>query len=281
MVERDAKICGGLIGQGSGRAPHHRRSAKWNYNMTKENNNKSDDWRLQAVSALTKPFRSPWTNHTYPIGTKVGLMAVAKYDKKRNIGIPMPNATAMFLNFSNRSYNQAKMIISDNSKVDIKDDKISFISDIDAIDFVENLCAAIVFAFNSLETFANEVIPDDYIFRISRKDAKCIEEYNKEQIERHLNTDVKYGDVLPEIFGLKSPKNKKIWNEYKNLKNIRDRIIHLKTKDRKSSGPNDDTIWNSLLYKEFPNMAKIAKNLIAYYAIQMENKPSWFGKYPY
>lgn len=248
--------------------------------MAKENNMKSDDWRLQAVSTLSKPFKSPWTKHEYPIGTKVSLIAVAKYDKKRNIGLPMPNATAMFLNISNRSYNDAINIISDNSKVDLKDDKMSFTSDTDAIDFVENLCTAVIFAYNSLETFANEVIPDDYIFRIKRKDVKCIEEYNKEQIERHLNTDVKYGDVLPEIFKLKSPKGKKIWHEYKKLKNIRDRIIHLKTKDRKSSGPKDDTIWNYLLNKEFPNIAEVAKHLIDYFAAHIDKKPRWYRNYP-
>ncbi len=250
--------------------------------MTDEGKNKElSDWRLQAVSTLAKPFKSPWSNITFPAGSKVCLTAIAKFDKKINIGIPMPNATAMFLNISSKSYQQANKIISDKSKIKHADGNLSFISDTDAIDFIENLCAAVVFAFSSLETYANEVIPDDYIFRIKRKDAKCIEEYNKDQIEKYLNIDVKYGEVLPEIFGIKSPKNKRIWHDYKRLKDVRDRIIHLKSKDRKSSGPNDNTIWNSLLYKEFPDMAKISKNLIDYFAVNMEKTPTWIENYPY
>ena len=86
--------------------------------------------------------------------------------------------------------------------------------------------------------------------------------------------------IVTLVFKRKSPKGKRIWNEYKKLKNIRDRIIHLKTKDRKSSGPKDDTIWKYLLNKELPNMSEVAKHLIDYFAANLDKKPRWYRNYP-
>ncbi|MGR3319431.1 MAG: hypothetical protein ACUZ8O_13260 [Candidatus Anammoxibacter sp.] len=250
--------------------------------MTKaENKDDLGDWRLQAVSTLAKPFKSPYTGKEYPVGTKVNLTTVAQYDKKRTLSIPTPNATAMFLNIAYKFNVMAKNMITIKDNIELNNKALSFCREEDAIDYVEYLCASVVFAYNALEAFANEEIPEKIIFRQKRRDNKFVEEYTKEQIERNLSTDVKFDKVLPEIFGIKSPKGKKIWQEYAKLKRVRDRIIHLKSADRRSSEPADKTIWNLLLHTSLPNMAVVAKQLIDYFACRLEKPPRWHQEYPY
>ena len=243
--------------------------------------NASDDWRLQAVSTLAKPFRSPWTGKEYPVGTKVSLISVVRYDSNRIIDIPTPNATAMFLSISHRLYSQAKSILTNESKIKAKNNSLSFVSDRDAIDYLEAISASVVFAYTALEAFANEVIPDDYTYSVGREDKRCTETYDKTQIERSLNLDIKLDKILPIIFGVKSPKGRKAWHRYVELKRLRDRIIHLKSTDRKSSQPDDDTIWRLLVKKEIPFMVPIAKALIDYYYDPyMKPRPRWLDCYP-
>lgn len=239
--------------------------------MTKnKEQNKWDDWRLQALTTLAKPWKSPWTGHEYPVGTQVALVSIVEYDYKRNITVPMPNATAMFLNMSHKFYIQAKEIFTSGKHIKVRGNNLDFISDTAGIDYLESICASVVFAYSALEAFANEVIPDEHTFKRERQDKKCIETYNKHQIERHLSLDVKLDKILPEIFKAKSPKGKKIWDKYIELKKLRDRIIHLKSIDRKSSRPDKETIWKYLLKKEIPYMAPVAKNLIDYYVKFMD-----------
>ncbi|MGH7890069.1 MAG: hypothetical protein ACRENF_05920, partial [Thermodesulfobacteriota bacterium] len=71
-----------------------------------------------------------------------------------------------------------------------------------------------------------------------------------------------------------------VWNKYKLLKNIRDRIIHIKSADLKSSALDDETIWKELVYEKHPNFAILAKEVIGYYFTNVESKdlPRWYKK---
>lgn len=71
--------------------------------------------------------------------------------------------------------------------------------------------------------------------------------YVKDEIERKINLDEKFHIILPNIYNVPSPKGKKVWGHYKEIKKVRDRIIHLKSIDRKASGPEDETIWGIML----------------------------------
>jgi hypothetical protein len=137
---------------------------------------------------------------------------------------------------------------------------------------------AIVFAYTALESFANESIPDSYVFKRLRDDKKCTEEYNKLQTE-HLSLDIKLHEVLPPIFGVTSPKGTELWQKYIFIKKLRDRIIHMKSKDKEPSQPKDNTIWGELLNKSHPNFALEAKAVIGYYIDTLPVKPRWFKEF--
>ncbi|WP_138921952.1 hypothetical protein [endosymbiont of Tevnia jerichonana] len=132
-------------------------------------------------------------------------------------------------------------------------------------------------AFTAMEAFVNEVIPDDFKYHTHRKSEIIIEEMDKTQIERWLSIEEKFSTVLPEILQTPSPKKLRCWQGFKKLKKIRDRIIHMKAADRKSSGPETPTLWHELFNVE-PLFSQ-AKDIIDYFVKSMESKPRWHGEY--
>ena len=196
--------------------------------MTKEHGNDDVDWRLQATTTLAKPFASPWTDQTYEVGSRVTACSTMKFRGNKTLTISLPNAVAMCLNISYRAHGDSNKLLSESGVQRSLKKAVNFINDAQAIDCMENLITSIVFAFTALEAFANETIPDDYIYEFERRDKRCTESYSKDQIERYISLDDKISCVLPSILKVKSPKGTRVWQEYSKLKKIRDRIIHMK-----------------------------------------------------
>ena len=233
------------------------------------------DWRLQAVTELSKDWRSPWSGELHKKGAKVISVSISQLNKKKTLTIPIPNATASCLNISKCAWDESRRLRK-NAKLDSSlKQEVSFRTEEEAIDYIEALMQSIVFAFTALEAFVNEFIPHDY--KYVKHGQKSTEKYTKAEIERWIQIDEKLGKVLPEIFGVETPKGKhKSWNEFQKLKEIRDRLIHMKTADRRSAGPEDKTIWNELVKAEPPYSE--AFSIIEYFVNKMDKKPSWYDR---
>lgn len=235
----------------------------------------SMDWRINNLTWTTAPFTPPGSSIPVPAGAAVKQAAIIHYGEER-IGITIPSATALLLNLSQTCYLQAEQLIS---KCISSKNEFGHLSEIDVFAFYEQMMASIVFAHTSLESFVNEEIPDNYIHKVA--DKKGTQDYDKEQIERHLNLDTKLGDILPAVLQVESPKGKKLWSDFKELKRIRDRVIHMKTKDREFQGEDKNSIWNVILCKPLPKTYETAKNLIDYFLNARNQKPRWFEKRPF
>jgi hypothetical protein len=243
------------------------------------------DYRFQAITTLAEDWTSPWSGITHKAGAEVVATGSVKYDHNHILQFALPNMTALFINQAYISWVESQVLLQKEQFLDSpskamqsgtirpKDDNIFF-------NLLEQRIIAIVFAYTALESFANESIPDDHIFRKKRGDGKFTEEYTKEQTEV-LSLDTKLDYVLPPIFNVKSPKGTHIWTSYNLIKKLRDRIIHLKSKDRMSTGPNDATIWRELLNKSNPNVALEAKEIVGYFLKNVPEKPRWFIKFPH
>jgi hypothetical protein len=242
------------------------------------------DYRLQAVTTLAEDFTSPFTGVTHKVGAEVVATGSVKYDKAHTLRFSLPNMTALFLNQSYIAWAESQILLQEEQflaspskfmpagTLRPKNDTIFF-------NLLEQRMVAIVFAYTALESFANESIPDGYVFRKEREDKKCIEEYTKDQAEV-LSLDTKLHDVLPPIYNIKSPKGTHTWTRYNLIKKLRDRIIHLKSKDRISTmNPHEQTIWKELLNKSNPNVALEAKEIVGYYLKNVPEKPRWFTKF--
>jgi hypothetical protein len=233
------------------------------------------DWRINKLSWTTAPFTDPRTSTVIPAGAAVTPAVLIKYGKHR-VGISIPNATALFLGLSQQYHVEAAYLIE---RCIGGKDQYGHLPDDKAFTFYERIMASTVFACTALEAFVNEEIPDTYVHVVNEKN--FTRHYNKEQIERNLNLDTKLGDALPGALGVNSPKGGSLWNAYDKLLGLRDRVIHMKTKDRDFQGEDKGSIWNALLSDPLPEPHAIAKRMIKYFLDATGKKPRWFDKCPF
>ncbi len=148
-------------------------------------------------------------------------------------------------------------------------------------DFFELMFGQIIFSYSALETFSNIMIPKEYKFQLNRIDAKSTKEYNKDQIERNLSLDKKLDLVLPEVLLVNSPNNgSEMWKKFELHRKLRNRLIHLKSIDMTSTGPEIETIWGDLLRNHKTDFVSQAHSLIGHF-IGTKNGFRWFKKFPY
>lgn len=98
----------------------------------------------------------------------------------------------------------------------------------------------VIFLFTAIESFVNQIIPIDFVYKKELKNKT--EVYDSMQIQRGLSFDEKLKEVLPKctnknFFDKQTPTNQHI----ENLKKFRDEIVHTK-KDTKSSSLFYDTL---------------------------------------
>lgn len=191
----------------------------------------------------------------------------------------MPNASALLLNSSASAFDLAQDIRKQSGIDTTLHREVNFQSDKDAFDYIEKMIESIILAFTAIEAFANEAIPIDYVHARHLKSSIVLEGSSKETIERHLSLDEKLANVLPQIFGCTSPKGGRSWSGYVALKGVRDRIIHMKTEDRRSSGPEVNTVWKAIIITSAPHIA--AKSIIDYFVYQIKERPLWHQNFPY
>jgi len=132
-------------------------------------------------------------------------------------------------------------------------------------------------AFTALEVFVNESIPEDYEYHTHKKSKTKLETMNKKDIERRLSLDEKLSNVLPGVKDIETPKGKKCWQGYVELKRIRDRIIHMKKEDIRSSGPDIPTLWHHLFKVKAPYIE--AKEIIDFFVKKTGEQPRWHIEY--
>jgi hypothetical protein len=233
------------------------------------------DWRINNLTWTLAPFTAPGSSAPVPAGAAVTQAALIPYGRQC-INITIPNATALFLGLSKQYHVEAQDRIAEGIAAK---DKLGHLPDHEAFTFYERIMASVVFACTSLEAFVNEEIPDTYVHVVSERN--YTRHYNKEQIERHLNLDTKLGDVLPGALRVPSPKGGSLWSAYEKLRDLRDRVIHMKTKDRDFRGEDGSSIWNALLGDPLPDTYKTAKSMMRHFLDAKGNPPRWFEKCPF
>ncbi len=241
------------------------------------------DWRLQAITTLSKDFKSPFTGKLHKKGSVVENVNFIKIGEN-DLPMPIPNPTAIFLNLSHKCYTESQKFLKFFSEKDIKQLDLRQHEE-DFFNGLEYYMASIIFAYTSLECYANFSIPDEYIFKLLRQDKKGTEIYNKDQIERNLNLKVKLGKILPDILGVEFPKSENLWNRFIELEKTRDGIIHMKSSDVEGTNKGTkeisfDHIWNRLINNnELMDYSFLSKEIITLFS--NTNKPRWLQNYPY
>jgi len=237
------------------------------------------DWRLHATGTIAKPVVIPWSGQLVTPGTTFKVVTTASLPSNVEVTVSLPNATALFFNIAHRSYVQAREIADrhDLHKSSRRKRKATM-PEHDAFAYFELMLESVVAAHTAIEAYANEMVPADFKYEYRKPGAKIIQMLAKSEIERQISLCEKLASVLPIAHAVAKPTNTRGWSDYKALKKVRDRIIHMKAVDRKSSGPGMDTIWHTLLATRSP--PALAKPVLEYFAERCNPKPGWYSHLP-
>lgn len=242
------------------------------------------DWRLRAVSRLAKGFTSP-EGHVYKAGSLVSHVTVTAMGKGQVLSFTTASPPALALSIAIRAASRATQLrerLAFTERVESyplfhkKADVERLITNDTALyDFFEECMIAVAFSFQSLETFANTIIAEKlgHPYLLKRREENL--ELSADELQRKASTEEKLGTILPEILSMESPKGKKIWQDFKRLKTVRDTTIHMKALDA-HSGINIDreTFFYKLLQVKAIEFPRIAIDMIAYFS-KDEQLPRW------
>lgn len=236
-----------------------------------------NDWRMQDVTHLAKDWKSPWTGELTQKGSQITRVSIVPLTKKKHLTLVLPNATALCLNASERAWESAREMrkvakIDSSIKATVQFDSTGI-----SFDFLERVMESIVMAVTALEAFVNDNIPDDFEYHTHKKNKVILEVMDKKAIERWISLDEKISEVIPKAKSIKSPKGTKCWEGYVELRRVRDRIVHLKKEDARSSGPELPTLWHKLFKINAPHIQ--VKNVIDHFVKFSESAPRWHSEY--
>lgn len=218
-----------------------------------------EDWRFHAIDAA---------------GTGLGMLATTEKVTKRHLSFGLPSAPALYLSLARTAHENRCSINVDSCFVDHpkpqgiypEDHRILF-------DFFELFIAEVIFAFTAIEAFANESIPPSFTY--SWKNSREIKQLVRADIERFVQLDEKLKRVLPQAHNVKRPAGTPVWQGFKELKSVRDRVVHMKSIDRRASGPEDQTLWGLMLEKKQLNFAEVAYRIIGSYSTLVDGR-RWY-----
>jgi hypothetical protein len=223
------------------------------------------DWRFHAVQAN---------------GDQLFMVATTEKlhkSSKRVVGFALPCAPALYLQLANDARCRRLAVDVATEFVTHPPPQGAYPDNHSRLfDFFQNFAAEVIFAFTAIEAFANENIPEafEYQYRNARKDVEAL---RGPDIERRVSLDEKLSRVLPEAHSLKSPKGTDAWQKYRKLRQVRDRLIHLKAVDRKSSGPEHETIWGLMLRERDLNFVSAACGVIGSFE-RLAHGRRWYRK---
>jgi hypothetical protein len=212
------------------------------------------------------------------VHTGLGMVATSERVAGRIVAFSLPSGPGLFLNLAHRAYVQLKEI-APASLFQVHPQGVWPEPHGPLFDYFETFIAHVVFSFTALEAFANESLPDDITYEHVTKKTGVTKQLGRAEIERALNLDDKLHTLLPTVAKLPSPKGLAVWSRYRRLRAIRDRVIHLKTADRKPLGPDVESIWGDMLRMHGVAFCNHAHEMMGYFQPLVNRR--WFKKYPY
>lgn len=215
----------------------------------------SDFAKVQEGKHFIQPdIRSPKPSAFYIVNDKKTAFfqkAISIPIKNKTIKIVIPNEIALSLNISIKCAKSAKVIREKiNTLTNTEDTYIFEGNSIELVyDYLELTQKAIIFAYKAVESFCNASIPDDYEYvKESNRGPKEI--YNKNNIERWIQTSEKLTLVLPICLNTQNPNTEKFWSDFKELEHLRNDLVHSKSKTEENNiqklfSPRIDTLIDS------------------------------------
>lgn len=201
---------------------------------------------------------------------------------KNNLDYFAPNNIGILLSISTKSLLRAEKIydgylnpdkVNHLKGLENKDKKENIIIKSKIVyDYIESVQSAIVFGYTALEAFSNISIPENYLYKPEKSSKGIVEIYDKEAIERWIPLKTKIGEILVDVYKTKNIKLTNLWNQFLQVEEFRNEIIHQKT-------INSTDFYKKYFKKDFFELCKIFELIIKFYFNERENKtmtnPIW------
>ena len=240
------------------------------------------DWRIAAVTTITKDVPAAFPGGpTHTAGSAVYQSNLEIHPEFGYLGFVTPNPSALSLNMAFKAALNAKRLQKTiaykdaicpggKAKQIIKENHTNF------YDFLEECMGSVAFSYQAIEVFANRELIKHAKGNINVKRGRKHLILSPKEAERQLSTEEKIATVLPKILDVPTPKGKKNWEGFKELKNARDSIIHMKNKEtRKINEPFEDSIYFELLNHDPILFPKNAFLLISHFFEGIGGEPRW------
>lgn len=187
-----------------------------------------------------------------------------------------PNDVILYSNISSKNLHQAKSFYEKYILPRHSEYGSSFPSlEIQKLyyDYFELIIESIIFAYTSIESFANICIPENYSYFTDSNGVKTI--YSKEAIERKFTLKDKLKKIISEILQTPEVSKEKWWSNFIKLEEIRNEIIHTKQSISESR-------YSQFLSKNIFDIIETHKEIIHYYGCYIaKNKQDLLNEFPY
>ena len=213
-------------------------------------------------STLAEPFRG---KHLHTVGAEVVMNMVVKSKTIGDFIIMLPDPVSLNLNnaqgFINKCeklkerVNKAKQytvmskVLSENQ---IQNNNIEEIRRLDpnaevfrvldndkVFEYIQSSIGVVVSLITAVESFVNLIIPHDYL--LERLNKGVIETLDKATMVRKLSISEKL-ELVAKIKNKEDLKQQKFWTTFKEIKSLRDQIIHFKKMDN-----NINEMWSPIV----------------------------------
>lgn len=149
---------------------------------------------------------------------------------KGEIRFNSPNLTSLFMSASDKALTSAKEIYNQliKPKQSIRERLVfTEIETGQLYDYLEYIQTAIITLYTAIESLANVLIPDDYMFTEEKNEKTIV--WNKEKIERSKSTQEKIKKIIPDALKIISPTTLRCWTRFTEFEKLRNEIVHIKT----------------------------------------------------
>ncbi|WP_372810185.1 hypothetical protein [Pseudoalteromonas nigrifaciens] len=238
------------------------------------------DWRIAAVTTITADVPAAYPGGpSHKAGTPLYQSSLVQTEDKQNIGFTLPSSTAMALNIAINAAKNAKeykdkieygnVATPEGAGLAVKHE-----SDEDLFNYFEQCMIAVTFSYQAIEVFCNHTIARELKEAVEVKRRKKRVTLSPTELERQLSTEEKVSLILPKIKGLPTPKGKRPWEAFKNLKVARDSTIHMKNIDQQVL--DTESLYFQFLSKDCEIFPKAAIAMIHYFL--KDKEPRWLKK---
>lgn len=145
-------------------------------------------------------------------------------------------------------------------------------------DYFECFMVVVTSSLQALEIFCNEMIAKNLngVYRLKR--GNKVRKLSADKLQRNASTEEKLATILPEILEVNSPRHKKIWENFKELKKMRNTIIHLKDHEAYTNEIDEETLFYEFFMTEVDKFPKFALEMIEFFIDSKEADP-WLESY--